>query len=196
MGGESRGRRRGVAASGWREGRAGFCRAAASLSSRPSLLPAALKPGLAKLGVALTPSHWHVLSATSAQPAAAGSRPGQATFLTPGALSRQYWCSFSPCTVQQRPPSIRPGPILLGNARIRHPHHPEDTGPGFIPCPVQRTRSWRAVWRHLQSCRAVSLSTVLRPGHKTKAARLASRLVACSWPLCCQTSTRNRSVLT
>lgn len=56
MGGESRGRRRGVAASGWREGRAGFCRAAASLSSRPSLLPAALKPGLAKLGVALTPS--------------------------------------------------------------------------------------------------------------------------------------------
>lgn len=42
-----------------------------------------MKPRLAKLGVVLTPSHWHVLSATSAHPAA-GSRLGLATFLPPG----------------------------------------------------------------------------------------------------------------
>lgn len=40
---------------GRREGRAGFCRAAASRDSRPSRQPAAVKPVLAKLGVALTP---------------------------------------------------------------------------------------------------------------------------------------------
>lgn len=113
----------GVAARGWREGRAGFCRAAASLHSRPGPQPAAVKPSLAKLGVALTPSHWHILSATSAHPAA-DSRLGPATFLLPGAPSGHCRRSCSPSTGQQRPPAVGPGPIHLENIRIGHPSSP------------------------------------------------------------------------
>lgn len=132
--GRGRGRKRwegsageggGVAASGRREGRAGFCRAASSSRSRPSPRPAAVKSGLAKLGVALTPSHWHVLSATSAHSAAAAdSSLGPATFLTPRAPFNHHQRSCSLHTGLQRPSTVRPVRSTGGDERIRHPSSP------------------------------------------------------------------------
>lgn len=39
--------------------------------------------------------------------------------------------------VKQRPPAVGPGPIHLGERTDRTACHPEDSGPGRIPCPVQ-----------------------------------------------------------
>lgn len=105
---------------GRREGRAGFCRAAASRGSRPGRQPAAVKPGLAKLGVALTPSLWHLLLATSTHPAAASAQPPSSLpgpIQPPPALSfSSYWSA--------KAFHIQPGPIHLGDVRISHPSSP------------------------------------------------------------------------
>lgn len=177
---------------GKREGRAGFCRAAASRSSRPSPQPAAVKPSLAKLGVALTPSHWHVLLATSAHPAAADSSLGPATFLTPRAPFNHHRLSRSlvlVCKGLTQSDRVR---STWGTYGSDTPHHLEETGPGFHPASsAEASGSSRVVWRHLQSLTSTALCP---PSLKTEAARLASCLVACSWRLWCQASTRNRSV--
>lgn len=177
---------------GKREGRAGFCRAAASRSSRPSPQPAAVKPSLAKLGVALTPSHWHVLLATSAHPAAADSSLGPATFLTPRAPFNHHRLSRSLVLVCKGLPQSDRVRSTWGTYGSDTPHHLEETGPGFHPASsAEASRSSRVVWRHMQSLTSTALCP---PSLKTEAARLASCLVACSWRLWCQASTRNRSV--
>lgn len=184
---ESAGDGGGVAASGQK---GGTCRLLSrSRLSRlpPSRQPAAVKPGLAKLGVALTPPLAPPLSHVCA-PRCCRLQPRPSHLLTPRAPFNHHRLSRSPRTGLQRPSTFSRVRSTWGTYGSGTPRHLEETGPGFHPASsAEVSGSSRVLWRHLQSL----TSTVLcPPSLKTEAARLAS----CSCCLWCQASTRNQSV--